>query len=207
MSTISIHRALTLIAKSNESLTTAIAQGIFVSTVQGQVVRRPVDSSFKSEEELVARIQSDTDKVESLFNLIAKLKTAIAAKNLETKVQFGGREVSITELLAIKSTLSQRKQYAASLRNQIQRANLAVESRQSDIQRQVSTISNPTDAITVQKQIEQMNALELVTSNKESAAAKLQRIQDQNEFLLHELDYTLSEINLSTMITIDEDLT
>lgn len=206
MSTISIHRALTLIAKSNESLSTAIAQGIFVSTVQGQVVRRPVDSSFKSEEELLARIQSDTDKVESLFNLIAKLKAAIAAKNLETKVQFGGREVSITELLAIKSTLAQRKQYAASLRNQIQRANMAVESRQSDIQRQVSTISNPTDAITVQKQIEQMNALELVTSNKESAAAKMQRIQDQNEFLLNELDYTLSEINLSTMITIDEDL-
>lgn len=204
MATISIHRALTLISKSNETLAVAIARGTFVSTVQG-VLRRPTDSSFKTELELVTRIQSDTDKVESLLNLIAKLKAAVASKNLETKVQFDGREVSITELLAIKATLSQRQQYLNAVRQQSQRANLVAEKQQQENNRQVGTATG-LDAVTVLKQLEQLNAVEVITANKESAAMKIQRLQEQNEFLVNELDYTLSEINLSTYIDIDSDI-
>ena len=204
MATISIHRALTLISKSNETLAVAIARGTFVSTVQG-VLRRPTDSSFKTELELVTRIQSDTDKVESLLNLIAKLKAAVAAKNLETKVQFDGREVSITELLAIKATLSQRQQYLNAVRQQSQRANLVAEKQQQENNRTVGSATGA-DAATVLKQLEQLNAVEIITANKESAAMKIQRLQEQNEFLVNELDYTLSEINLSTYIDIDADI-
>ena len=204
MATISIHRALTLISKSNETLAVAIARGTFVSTVQG-VLRRPTDSSFKTELELVTRIQSDTDKVESLLNLIAKLKAAVASKNLETKVQFDGREVSITELLAIKSTLSQRQQYLNAVRQQSQRANLVAEKQQQENNRTVGSATGA-DAATVLKQLEQLNAVEVITANKESAAMKIQRLQEQNEFLVNELDYTLSEINLSTYIDIDSDI-
>ena len=204
MATISIHRALTLISKSNETLSSAISRGMFVSTVQG-VLRRPTDSSFKTELELVTRIQSDTDKVESLLNLIAKLKAAVASKNLETKVQFDGREVSITELLAIKATLSQRQQYLNTVRQQSQRANLVAEKQQQENNRTVGSATG-TDAATVLKQLEQLNAVEVITANKESAAMKIQRLQEQNEFLVNELDYTLSEINLSTYIDIDADI-
>ena len=204
MATISIHRALTLISKSNETLAVAIARGTFVSTVQG-VLRRPTDSSFKTELELVTRIQSDTDKVESLLNLIAKLKAAVASKNLETKVQFDGREVSITELLAIKATLSQRQQYLNAVRQQSQRANLVAEKQQQENNRTVGSATGA-DAATVLKQLEQLNAVEIITANKESAAMKIQRLQEQNEFLVNELDYTLSEINLSTYIDIDADI-
>ena len=204
MATISIHRALTLISKSNETLSSAISRGMFVSTVQG-VLRRPTDSSFKTELELVTRIQSDTDKVESLLNLIAKLKAAVASKNLETKVQFDGREVSITELLAIKATLSQRQQYLNAVRQQSQRANLVAEKQQQENNRTVGSATGA-DAATVLKQLEQLNAVEVITANKESAAMKIQRLQEQNEFLVNELDYTLSEINLSTYIDIDSDI-
>ena len=204
MATISIHRALTLISKSNETLSSAISRGMFVSTVQG-VLRRPTDSSFKTELELVTRIQSDTDKVESLLNLIAKLKAAVASKNLETKVQFDGREVSITELLAIKATLSQRQQYLNAVRQQSQRSNLVAEKQQQENNRTVGSATGA-DAATVLKQLEQLNAVEVITANKESAAMKIQRLQEQNEFLVNELDYTLSEINLSTYIDIDADI-
>ena len=204
MATISIHRALTLISKSNETLSSAISRGMFVSTVQG-VLRRPTDSSFKTELELVTRIQSDTDKVESLLNLIAKLKAAVASKNLETKVQFDGREVSVTELLAIKATLSQRQQYLNAVRQQSQRANLVAEKQQQENNRTVGSATGA-DAATVLKQLEQLNAVEVITANKESSAMKIQRLQEQNEFLVNELDYTLSEINLSTYIDIDADI-
>ena len=204
MATISIHRALTLIAKSNETLATAIARGIFVGTVQGSL-RRPTDTSFKQESELVARIQSDTDKVESLLNLIAKLKTAVAAKNLETKVTFDGREVSVTELLAIKSTLSQRQHYLTAVRQQAQRANLLAEKQQQENNRTVGSATG-TDAATVLRQLELLNAVEAITASKDSAATVIQRLQEQNEFLINEVDYTLSEINLSTYIDLDVDI-
>lgn len=207
MSTISIHRALTLIAKSNENLSQSIARGIFISTVKGQSLRRPTDSSFKTEAELVTRIQSDTDKVESLLALIPRLKAAIAKKNLETKVQFGGKEVSITELLAIKSTLSQRQQYLNSVRQQTQRANQLVERQQQEIAQQVATnTSSVGDVGNYQRQLEQLNSIELVAVGKESAAAKIQRLIEENEFLSNELDYTLSEVNLSTLLELDFDL-
>lgn len=151
------------------------------STVQG-VLRRPTDASFKTELELVTRIQSDTDKVESLLNLIKKLKAAVAAKNLETKVQFDGREVSVTELLAIKSTLSQRQQYLNTVRQQSQRSNLVAEKQQQENNRTVGSATG-SDAATVLKQLEQLNAVEVITANKESAAMKIQRLQEQNEFL------------------------
>lgn len=204
MATISIHRALTLIAKSNETLATAIARGMFVGTVQGSL-RRPTDTSFKQEAELVTRIQSDTDKVESLLNLIAKLKTAVAAKNLETKVTFDGKEISVTELLAIKSTLSQRQHYLTAVRQQAQRANLLAEKQQQENNRTVGSTTG-TDAATVLRQLEMLNAIEAITANKDSAATKIQQIQEQNEFLINEVDYTLSEINLSTYIDLDVDI-
>ena len=58
----------------------------------------------------------------------------------------------------------------------------------------------------MQKQLEQLNGVEVITGGKASAAEAIARLQEQNEFLINELDYTLSEINLSTTIDIDEDL-
>ena len=59
MATISIHRALTIVAKANSSISTQIRSGLFIGTVIG-ASKRPSDRSFKTVEELQKRIQSDT---------------------------------------------------------------------------------------------------------------------------------------------------
>ena len=202
MATISIHRALTIVAKANSSISTQIRSGLFIGTVIG-ASKRPSDRSFKTVEELQKRIQSDTDTVENNLRLVAKIKAAIMAKNLETFVKFDGREVSITELLAIKSTLDLRQEYVSRLRSQLNAANNAAERNQQDILSQVKSESG-VDAAVFQKQLEDLNAISLVTGNGASVAEKIKELEEQNDFLKEEIDIILSETNLSTMIELED---
>ncbi len=203
MATISIHRALSLINKSNDKINSLIRNGVFVGTVQGSS-KRPTDRTFKTVDELKQRIQSDTDKVNASFDLVAKLKTAIAAKNLETKVQFGGKEYFITEVLAIKTQLSNRKQFLQKLRMQAQEANSKVEQAHKEILAVAERLGSNESERT---NLEAMNGINIINYNDTSIATVIQNLQDENEFLEKEIDFVLSEINVSTMITVDADLT
>lgn len=203
MTTISIHRALTIVAKANDSIRSQIRSGIFIGAVAG-VAARPVDRSFKTNEELQKRIQSDTDKVESNLRLVGKIKSAIMAKNLETFVKFDGREVSITELLAIKSTLSLRQEYVSRLRSQLNSANLLADKSQQEIMSQVKTDSGIQDVAAFQKQLEDLNAISFVTGDNKSVADKIKLLEEQNEFLKDEIDIILSETNITTMIELED---
>ena len=196
--TITAHRALTLIAKAEESLNNKIRNGLYVSTVKG-VTNRPTDRSYKNEAELRARIQSDTDAVESNLNLIVKLKTALSKKNLETFVDFKGTKTSITELLAIKTTLALRQTYANMLRNQISSANILAEKADEDIKNELAN-TDASAKINVQRDLQAHNGITIITHSTQSAATRLQQLLQENEFLQEEIDILLSETNLTTVL-------
>lgn len=196
--TITIHRALTLISKSNDTINSKIGSGLFVSTTVG-AINSPTDRSYKSVEELQKRIQSDTDSVEGTLNLIAKLKTAIAAKNLETFVEFQGKKISITELLAIKQNISQYRLYTSRLRKQINEANSQAASADQDILNQLTNVPESNKANALQ-QLKNVQSVNIITSNNESPASKLSRLEEWVDFLTNEIDVILSETNLSTVI-------
>lgn len=195
--TITIHRALSLIKKATESLDTSISRGVFVAVVAGDN-QRPIDRSYKDVAEIKVRIQSDTDKVESNLNLIAKLKTAISAKNLETKINFKGREVSITEMLAIKSLTSYRKDYLYRLREQTTSAGRLIDLKNSEILSEVA--KDTTNSVNLLNQLQALNGLSIVTPDNESPAKRIQKLEEENEFLINEIDILLSENNLITTI-------
>lgn len=202
MTQISIHRALSIVSKANDGLRSQIQAGIFVGTVQG-IEGRPTDRSFKNELELTTRIQSDTDKIEGNLALIGKIKAAIMAKNLETFVSFDGRRVSITELLAIKSTLPLRKEYVNRLRVQLMAGNNLADRAQQEILTSIKNDSSITDPVSQQRRLEDLSGIRLITGNSESVAEKIKKLEEQNEFLADEIDTILSETNLSTMIELD----
>lgn len=204
MAKISIHRALTLIAKSQDTLSSSICNGIFLGLIKTQS-SLPVNVGYRSVEDLISRITSDTHKVESVLNLIPKLKEAIAKKNLETKVNFLGKEVSVTELLAIKQTIGYRRSYVSVLRDQLLRANNQIETVNQTIEKQVSSYAG-TDKLEYQKNLEALSGISLLTLNDKSLELKIKEMTDELDFLSAELDITLSEINLSTMIEIDMDI-
>lgn len=196
--TISIHRALTLIKKSENVINEKLSNGKFVSTIQG-LTKRPLDRSFKNEQELLTNIQSDTDTVESNLKLISTLKTKIAQKNLETLVDFNGSKVSITELLAIKSTLSLQKKYVRVLKSQQSTAQNEVERQEQAIVSQLSNV-DATQKEEVYKQLQDTLGVSIVTGSSKTITETVKNLQERIDFLENEIDITLSEINLSTMI-------
>lgn len=196
---ITIHRALALIKKTEAILSDRIHNGIFVSTTVG-TVNRPTDRSYKNLAELKAAIQSDTDTVDSGLALIVTLKRAIAAKNLETFVDFKGTQVSITELLAIRSTELLRSSYISNLASQINRANIAAEKASSAILAEMANLPAESKAEHME-QLQQINGVNIITATNESPATKLAKLREESQFLVDEVDIILSEINLSTVIT------
>lgn len=197
--TTTIHRALGLIKKTEAIVSDRIHNGIFVGTTIG-TVNRPSDRSYKNLTELKAAIQSDTDTVDSGLALIVTLKQAIAAKNLETFVDFKGTQVSITELLAIRTTEVLRSSYIQNLASQITRANLAADKASSEILTQLANV--PAEAKSMHtEQLQSVMGINIITATNESPAAKLAKLREESQFLVDEVDTILSEINLSTTIT------
>lgn len=201
MTTISIHRALSLVKKAEAIASDKIHNGTFVGITTGSanVVK---DRSYRNVQELRSGIQADTDTVESNINLIVKLKKAIAAKNLETMVDFKGNQVSVTELLAIRTTLILREQYVKNLNSQIARANLKAEEAERAINEQLSN-ADPSQKEATHAQLTSSMGVNIITASGQSAAEKLRQLREENQFLVDEVDLLLSETNLSTMIEVD----
>lgn len=195
---ISIHRALTLIKKAESIINDKLSNGKFLSTIQG-ITKRPLDRSFKTEQELLTTVQADTDTVESNLKLISTLKTKIAQKNLETFVDFDGAKVSITELLAIKSTLSLQKKYLRVLKSQQSTAQNEVERQEQTILGQLANVEASRKEA-VYKQLQETLGVSIVTSTSRTVVETLNALQSRIDFLENEIDITLSETNLSVTI-------
>lgn len=203
MTSISIHRALNLIKTSTEDLETKVnSNGIFVSSISGDA-KVPTDKTFRVFSDLERRIQADTDFVESKLNLIVNLKTAIQKKNLETFVSFNGKQVSITELLAIKTTLDIRMSYLNALVAQSTRAQSVADTAQTTIMQQLEKVEfHSRDAV-----LKNLNSLQKVSvisaaSNK-SVAERIEDLRNEVNFLRNEIDIILSETNISTLIDVE----
>ena len=121
-------------------------------------------------------------------------------KNLETFVNFDNRQVSVTELLAIKQQLVHRKLLLSKLRSQAQEANVKVEENQRQIQ---TNIEKTNGSLQDRQALELLNAVSIISYNDTSVASTIQTLQEQNEYLEKEVDFALSEINIATFITVD----
>jgi len=203
MTAISIHRALNLIKTSTEELETKVSRtGIFVSSVAGEA-KVPTDKSFRTFSDLEKRIQADTDFVHSKLNLIVRLKTAIQKKNLETFVSFNGKQVSITELLAIKTTLDIRSSYLSTLSTQSNRAQGVAETAQTSIMQQLEKV----EAHNRESVMKSLNSLQKVSiisaSGNKSVADRIEDLRNEVIFLRNEIDILLSETNISTLVEVE----
>ena len=202
MAKISIHRALTLLKKHHQSLQEVANNGIFLGTISNSK-KTPTLNGFRTVDELKNRITSDTDKVNTLLVTIPKIKEAISKANLETIISFNGRNVSITELLAIKDTVSSRKDYLRSLRSQMNRVNLQVELIDKEISSKLVGLTDPEAIKQVRDTLQSVDGVSLITANDISPEMFIKQLEDELNFLEYELDVTLSETNLSTFIEID----
>lgn len=206
MQKISIHRALTLIKNTEGSLPSLINSSTYVGVVQGVNEKIPVNKVYKTYDQLVSMLQSSFDKTTASFDNIVKLKLAIQKSNLETKVIFFDKEVSITELLAIKSTLTHRRQFINALKNQVKKASEVIHAEKQRIDSAFKFGDSTTSQVFKEQSqvLYDLQGLHLTTGVKNVNIAEfIEKMEAECNYLDQELDYKLSESNIITMIEVD----
>lgn len=205
---ITVHRALALIKKTKEELEEVIDQGLFVDCVKGSS-NIPVNSSFKSQQELQSHLQSNTDKVVSSFNLIAVLKEAIMKSNLQTYVDFLGQPTSIAKILVYKESLNLKQAYLSTLQQQVTRAQSLINSNESSkiipqLDQITASTSSVADKELLQKNILSLYSIQMITGYSTKTPSQLiSELKNEVMFLSSEINTVLSETNVTTLIEVD----
>lgn len=205
---ITVHRALALIKKTKEELEEVIDQGLFVDCVKGSS-NIPVNSSFKSQQELQSHLQSNTDKVVSSFNLIAVLKEAIMKSNLETYVDFLGQPTSIAKILVYKESLNLKQAYLSTLQQQVTRAQSLINLNESSkiipqLDQITASTSSVADKELLQKNILSLYSIQMITGYSTKTPSQLiSELKNEVMFLSSEINTVLSETNVTTLIEVD----
>lgn len=199
MAFITVNRALTLIEKGFSQIQHATSTGVFIASV---TPIRPISADFKTNDELKARIQSDTDKVEAAFDKFMKLKEAVAESNLKTKVMFQGKETTIVGILAQKLLLQERKNYLSCLKMQARKVNSDVEKGKQSIEAQISSLESDAK-VAMFKELSKTQEVTALTAGNKSPAEIIKTMEDEINFLENELDMVLSDSNLATKIEVD----
>lgn len=204
---ITVHRALALIKKTKEELEEVIGQRLFVDCVKGSS-NIPVNSSFKSQQELQSHLQSNTDKVVSSFNLIAVLKEAIMKSNLETYVDFLGQPTSIAKILVYKESLNLKQAYLSTLQQQVTRAQSLINSNESSkiipqLDQITASTSSVADKELLQKNILSLYSIQMITGYPTKTPSQLiSELKNEVMFLSSEINTVLSETNVTTFIEV-----
>ena len=99
MSTITITRALSKIKTLTAQIENDIKGEVYISTISNNMLGS--ESHTKLVKTLTGGIQSLDDRI----NQIIKLKYLIAQSNLNSSIEVAGKNVTVTEALAMKETM------------------------------------------------------------------------------------------------------
>lgn len=208
--TISVTRALAELKNINERINNAIQSGVFLGLTKGKGSNK-VMLGVGEVASATATIQGSYDKVDSLIAQRQKIKAALVKSNAETTVSFQGREISVAEAIELKSTVSFKELYLGRLRNTKTSALQQVDSYNSKLDTtiqvmlqsvygadkskvdpsQYDSIANP------QKDKNEVSILDPKGIDK-----VIESLEESIQALKTELDFTLSESNARTTVTI-----
>lgn len=208
--TISVTRALAELKNINERINNAIQSGVFLGLTKGKGSNK-VMLGVGEVSSSTATIQGSYDKVDSLIAQRQKIKAALVKSNAETTVSFQGREISVAEAIELKSTVSFKELYLGRLRNAKTVALQQVDSYNSKLDTtiqamlqsvygadkskvdpsQYDSIANP------QKDKNEVSILDPKGIDK-----VIESLEESIQALKTELDFTLSESNARTTVTI-----
>lgn len=206
MSSITITRALTKTKTLQKSIISDLKSKRFIISLK--------KSEEKNIQSQCERIKANQQSISDRFNTIVKIKTLIAASNLNSVVEVAGKKVTVTEALAIKELMSLKKEYLRELRAQYAEAKREVETAEYSIERtldsNVSNISSDTDSSQVKEHVDKLReSLEysmgkIITScNNKEPEDYIEEVKNKIESFEEEIDFVLSEHNALATIDID----
>ena len=212
MNKMSVTRALAELKRLDDRLDRmATDQSIFVSVAVGQGDKQKVLGVSDTVQNVVSQIQSNRDRVNSMIEMRAKIKSAVVASNAATKVKLGAREMTVAEAIELKKSIDVKRNMLLNYRRQVFQANALVHSQNATLDAQIETNlatiygndKGKVDASmfeAIAKPQREQKLASLIDPIKINDLIK--SLDEEISLVDTELDFTLSEINAKTEIEV-----
>lgn len=212
MNKMSVTRALAELKRLDDRLNRmATDQSIFVSVAVGQGDKQKVLGVSDTVQNVVSQIQSNRDRVNSMIEMRAKIKSAVVASNAATKVKLGAREMTVAEAIELKKSIDVKRNMLATYRRQVIQANALVAKQNAALEAQIET--NLATIYGNEKGKVDASMFEAIAKpQREQKEASLidpikindliKSLEDEISLVETELDFTLSESNAKTEIDV-----
>lgn len=209
---LSITRALTEIKTLKARINKQVLEIDYFAVQRGKKLTYPSVSVKPEDFEKEAR--EDVQSLETLINRVQVIKFAIDHSNNVTKIVLGGKEMTISEALAMKSLLDLKKVYCNRLKTCYKTAQRYVEEAEFENQKKIEEMTNlllSKDS----KEKEKESILQIKTEEVEKTypitlldpakcQEKIKVLEEEIELFSKEIDYLLSESNAKTEIEIPD---
>ena len=212
MNKMSVTRALAELKRLDDRLNRmSTDQSIFVSVAVGQGDKQKVLGVSDTVQNVVSQIQSNRDRVNSMIEMRAKIKSAVVASNAATKVKLGAREMTVAEAIELKKSIDVKRNMLSTYRRQVIQANALVSKQNATMEAQIemnlATIygneKGKVDASmfeAIAKPQREQKEASLIDPIKINDLIK--SLEEEISLVETELDFTLSEINAKTEIEV-----
>ena len=212
MNVMSVTRALAELKRLDDRLNRiSTDQSIFVSVAVGQGDKQKVLGVSDTVQNVVSQIQSNRDRVNSMIEMRAKIKSAVVASNAATKVKLGTREMTVAEAIELKKSIVVKRNMLNTYRRQVIQANALVYSQNATLDAQIET--NLATIYGNEKGKVEASMFEAIAKpQREQKEASLidpikindliKSLEEEISLVETELDFTLSESNAKTEIEI-----
>ena len=211
MNKMSVTRALAELKRTDEQIQRAQSGKSFVAVTVGKDNRQKVLNASAPVATVKSDIQSAFDTIQALYEKRAKLKAALVQSNAVTKVNIAGAEVTVAEAIEMKRSIQSKRDFVQVLKAQLTNANAVVAKTNATMEAQIdahiATIygndkgkaeAAMVDAI-AKPQRDQKEAALLDPMN---IAKVIEQLENEISLVDTELDFTLSEVNAKTEISI-----
>ena len=212
MNKMSVTRALAELKRLDVRLNRMTTdQSIFVSVAVGQGDKQKVLGVSDTVQNVIAQIQSNRDRVNSMIEMRSKIKAAVVASNAATKVKLGTREMTVAEAIELKKSIDVKRNMLATYRRQVIQANALVAKQNAALEAQIET--NLATIYGNEKGKVDASMFEAIAKpQREQKEASLidpimindliKSLEEEISLVETELDFTLSESNAKTDIDI-----
>lgn len=212
--TMSVTRALATLSSIGDQIAELPLKSTWIA-VQIGTGAKAKESTGNTVADVTANIQSSFDTMKTLFTKRAALKSAVVLSNANTKVKVGGREMTVAEAIELKSGVAARKVLIAQMKQAQLKAQASVETTNKALQAKLDDqilkmLGGDTKSI---KDVDATALEALAKPQRETSEASLidpgkladtiKKMEGEITELETELDYTLSEINAKTEISVE----
>lgn len=181
-----------------------------IAVKRGNKLRSPY-SSYK-EEDFRKQALAIYQSVVALEKRIVSIKAAIDASNFQTKIQVGGKEMTVLEALNMKSFIDLKKTRLSYYKSLMQRARNEYEQALSDNKNRIENIiteqtasSSVKDPDIEKKTIESIESIYKVDFvDPLELEEKIKELGTEIQDFENNVDYALSESNSTTYIEVED---